>query len=166
MIEIISKLSNKLTDFGFAVGYFSEIILLILVSYLLYYQSIADMGIFIAGFFASGIANGFLKNMIKDRRPKDPERYLAAEHFSKKPVVYGLPSGHSQNVFYCIIYLYLVSTNFVAWEALLLVIATLMFYERWVYHNHTIIQLITGAVVGVAFGYGVFSIRNYVMKNI
>jgi len=166
MLEFIIKLFDKISSFLFALGYFSEIILLIMISIILYYESPFDTIIFIIGFLSCGFLNGLLKKMIKDPRPKKPDKFLASEQFNNSKTVYGLPSGHSQNVFYAITYLYLVTKTFIPWDALFLSISALMFYERLKFHNHTILQLIAGAAVGIIFAYGIFNIRNYIIQNI
>jgi membrane-associated phospholipid phosphatase len=166
MFEFIIKLFDKISNFLFALGYFSEIILLIMISIILYYESPFDTIIYIIGFLSCGFLNGFLKKWIKDPRPKNSEKFLASEQFNKSNTVYGLPSGHSQNVFYAITYLYLVTQTFIPWDALFLSISALMVYERLKFHNHTILQLIAGAAVGIIFAYGVYNIRNYIIQNI
>ena len=158
------EMANEIKEFAFAIGYFSELILLIIVSVILYLESKLDLVIFLLGGFASGVINRILKKWIKDPRPKDPTKFLDSEHFSKTHPAYGLPSGHSQNIFYTITFFGLITKTFIAWDALFLVIATLMVYERWVFHNHSVIQLATGAALGITFGYGVYWLRDYFVK--
>ena len=77
-----------------------------------------------------------------------------------------MPSGHSQNVFYSITYLYLIAKDGMYWLQLGLVLATLMVYERWTFHNHTLLQLFAGATMGIALGIVVYSIRNKIYSSL
>ena len=85
-------------------------------------------------------------------------KFLNTEHFTKK--VYGMPSGHSQNVVFSILYLFWTTHKFVPWTAMCTVIGILMFIERWLFHNHTAFQLIIGGVIGAALAYVVVGLRN------
>jgi len=158
MDNLINKESRKVTDFIFGVGYFSEIIIALVVIYALQ-KNIVDIIIFIFFFLLSGYSNTLLKSYIKQPRPNDPKKFLYSEHFSRVNKVYGMPSGHSQNVFYSITYLYLLAKDGIYWLQLGLILAALMVYERWTFHNHTLLQLFAGATMGIALGIVVFAIR-------
>ena len=77
-----------------------------------------------------------------------------------------MPSGHSQNVFYSITYLYLIAKDGIYWLQLGLILAALMVYERWTFHNHTLLQLFGGAITGIILGLIVFSIRNKIYSSL
>jgi membrane-associated phospholipid phosphatase len=76
-----------------------------------------------------------------------------------------MPSGHSQNVFYSITYLFLTAKDGIYWLQLGLVIATLMVYERWTFHNHTLIQLFVGALFGIMLGWSVVTVRDAIIRR-
>jgi len=165
MGDLIDKEVRKARDFIFGVGYFSEIIMALVVIYALK-NNIMDISIFIFFFFLSGYLNTLFKAFIREPRPNDPKKFLYSENFSRANKVYGMPSGHSQNVFYSITYLYLIAKNGIYWLELGLVLAALMAYERWTFHNHTISQLFAGMVVGVMLGFIVYFIRIQIYSSL
>ena len=165
MDNLINKEARKGIDFILGVGYFSEIIIALVVIYALQ-KNIVDISIFIFFFFLSGYVNTLLKSYIKQPRPNEPQKFLYSEHFSRVKQVYGMPSGHSQNVFYSITYLYLLAKDGIYWLELGLVLATLMVYERWTFHNHTLVQLFAGAITGIILGLIVFTIRNKIHSSL
>jgi len=165
MDNLINKEAIKTRDFIFGVGYFSEIIIALTVIYALN-KNIVDITIFIFFFFLSGYLNTLLKSFIKQPRPNDPKKFLYSEHFSRVNNVYGMPSGHSQNVFYSITYLYLLAKDGIYWLQLGLILAALMVYERWTFHNHTLLQLFAGATMGIVFGLVVFAIRKQIHSSL
>ena len=99
--------------------------------------------------------------MIKQPRPDGYKKFLYSEHFSRIHTIYGMPSGHSQNVFYSITYLYLTVKESVYWLQIGFVLAALMVWERFTFHNHTLMQLLAGAVVGILLGFTVVTVRDY-----
>jgi membrane-associated phospholipid phosphatase len=165
MGDLIDKEVNKARDFIFGIGYFSEIIIALVVIYALN-NNLLDISIFIFFFFLSGYSNTLFKSFIKQPRPDGSKKFLYSEHFSGVKKMYGMPSGHSQNVFYSITYLYLIAKDGMYWLQLGLVLATLMIYERWTFHNHTLLQLFAGAMMGILIGFIVFSIRNKIYSSL
>ena len=107
--------------------------------------------------------NEYFKNYFKQARPENPRKFLESDKFSKKK--YGMPSGHSQLVFFSIMYSYLVTGSLIPWVLGLLIIGLIVIYERYVFKNHTINQLISGAVLGSFIAYLVIHIVNIVMKK-
>ena len=163
--ELFIKQYRKITDFLFAIGYFSEIIILLVVIYVLRHNHLDEV-FFIVFFFLSGLMNTFLKEWIKEDRPKNVVKYLYSENISYTKKIYGMPSGHSQNVFFSLFYLFLSTHQQIYWLELGVVLTALMFYERWAFHNHTLLQLSMGAVVGVFLAYFVVFLREFVRKEI
>jgi len=161
---MILELAKKYGDFFYAVGFFSEIIMFALVIGLIY-TNYLDTILFIVVFFLNILLNRFLKSTIKDPRPEDVKKFLYSEYISKKHVAYGMPSGHSQNVFYSIVYLYLSNPNY-QWLYLTMTIGILTLYERWKFHNHTINQLIVGMILGSSIAYLVVHFREYLREYI
>lgn len=163
--KLYSKIFSKLNDFFLAVGFFSEIIILILVIVLLN-NNYFDLFVYIIGFNLNAIINNFLKSYIHQKRPENPVKFLNSEHFDKHKIVYGMPSGHSQNVFYSIVYLYLCTTHNIPWILLSLFIGTLMLIERWLFHNHTILQLLMGAILGSLIAFIIVYTKNNIRKTL
>lgn len=152
----------------YALGFFSEMIIVILCIYLLYDRGTTDLLFFLVGILGSSVANRLLKPLFKDPRPARPIKFLESEEFPRKidytknTNFYGMPSGHSQQVAFCLAYLYWV----LPYESAQLRYGTLaigaaMMFERWWFRNHTAMQLMVGLLVGVAFAYLVVLVRNH-----
>ena len=153
-----NKIIHGFTDFSYAIGYFSEMIISIIVVSILYYN-IYEHLFYYLGFFVSIYLNIWLKNIIKNPRPKPFYKFLANEPTQPDVQAYGMPSGHSQHVFYSIVYLYLTIRTLFPWVFVCIGIGALTIMERWVFRNHTILQLIVGALIGCLLGYITVAIR-------
>lgn len=77
-----------------------------------------------------------------------------------------MPSGHSQLTFFSIVYTYLVTNKFIPWTLLLLIIGCMTMYERYIFRNHTMLQLVSGAVLGSFIAYFSYSLANIFMQSI
>lgn len=154
----------KITEFLNSLGFFGELILLCIVSFVLY-SDIADLLVFYIGLIVNSFINQTLKPWIKNPRPTGPIKFLADEKLLKGSNSYGLPSGHSQNVFYSLTYLYLTIQQFNVWIVLTGIIGVMTIYERWSHRNHTLLQLISGAVLGCVFAFFVIYVRSQFEKN-
>lgn len=149
----------------FAVGYFSEI-LMVLISVLLFYGRQLDLVVYIVGAAVNVFLNKVvLKPLIKQPRPPKPIKFLHSENFTYNHATYGMPSGHSQFVFYSIAYLYLTLNEMSPWLIFASAIGAATIYERWAYRNHTLEQLIAGAFVGIALAYGIVWTRDEYFSN-
>ena len=158
-------LLDKYIDFLYGIGFFSEFIMPLIVLYLLYGQWFS-ISIFLFGYLCNSLCNIVLKGFIHDRRPLKPIAFLADETITKSGAkYYGMPSGHSQNVFYCIAYLYSSLPKQIDWVLLSFIIGLLTIWERYIFHNHTIRQLIIGAILGFLIGGLSFSIGKYIQKD-
>jgi len=162
--KIDETLLLKFTEFLNSLGFFGELILLCIVSFVLY-SNIADLLVFYIGLIVNSFINQTLKPWIKNPRPTSPIKFLADEKLLKGSNSYGLPSGHSQNVFYSLTYLYLTVQQFNVWTILGGIIGVITIYERWSHRNHTLLQLIIGAALGCLFAFFVIYARNQVEKN-
>jgi membrane-associated phospholipid phosphatase len=190
MSGIVTNFSGKIQDFGYAIGFFSEFILLFFVTMMLIAKSEdpgTDVVVYVMGLIMSGGINTVLKRWIQQPRPHDPLKFLYSEQFDRRRTVYGMPSGHSQNVFYSIAYLFVSlrdtpgnlscgkestlrsdsslgsirSEQSWIWASCA-AIAVLTWIERWKFHNHTLSQLMIGALVGVGLAYVVIRLRDVV----
>jgi len=155
----------KLIDY---VGLYAPIILFILSLFLL--RNMATyLYFFVSGFILNNILNIILKLAIKEPRPLKDQKAIeigvingARIGFDK----FGMPSGHAQNCGYCILFITMTLNNpFVT--ALYLLISVISLFQRYLYNNHTILQLIVGFIIGIGFGYLTYIIGNkYIMGNI
>ena len=159
MESVLNKQTSTLVQFVFALGYFSELIMLLIAFYTLYPEYV-EIGFYFIFLLVGGYVNTLLKSWIKQPRPEGYKKFLHSEQYSKK-TIYGMPSGHSQYVFYSLTYLYLTVKDFSHFIPIGFTIAALMAYERYTFHNHTLLQLFAGAITGIAFGYLVIAIKDY-----
>lgn len=162
--KIHIELFYKITNLLYAVGYFSEIIMVIFVSSIIY-KNTRNLLFYIVGINISWIINRLLKNLIKEKRPNNQTKFLNSERVIENSNMYGMPSGHSQNVFFSLCYLYLSTKQFYPLSLIGLIIGILTIFERWYFHNHTICQLIVGAVLGCLFAYLIVLVRDNMLKK-
>jgi len=162
-----NQIFMKVASFTYAIGFFSELIMIGLVFFLLLMKNqTLDLFIFLIGFTINALLNRWLRSIIKQPRPEHPIKFLESEHFIKSRYSYGMPSGHSQNVFYSIVFLYLCSSQNTSWLLIGIFIGFLMLIERLLFNNHTIVQLLVGAIVGSTFAYLIVFIKKFMEGNI
>jgi membrane-associated phospholipid phosphatase len=130
----------------YGIGYFGDTIAFFITSLSTLNQPIFFI-FYILFAYLNILLNDFITNQIKQKNPKNPIKFLASDTFSKHR--YGMPSIHSQNMFFSIMYCYLVTKKFL----LLLIIGLIVLYERYVFRDHTMKQLIYGALLGSIIGY-------------
>ena len=161
MADKLYRFLLEILNLLYAIGYFSEIIVAGIVIYILTesYESYYFI-VYLIALYINAVINQWLKTTIRDKRPPDPHKFLYSDVFSTKTVNYGMPSGHSQNVTFSITFLFLVIHKMVPWLLLCFVILLLTVIERWVFHNHTILQLLVGAATGILLAYTTFYICN------
>lgn len=158
MINLKDIFSNYI-DFIYGIGYFGEYIAFIITIILIFNYKLYLI-IYVIIFIFNKTINEYLKNYFKQARPNNPIKFLESDKFSKKK--YGMPSGHSQLVFFSIMYSYLVTGSFIPWVLGLLIVGIIVIYERYVFKNHTLNQLISGALLGSVIAYLVIEIINIV----
>lgn len=137
-----------------AVGFFSEIVIFIIVACLLFSQTYFFV-VYLIAFVINIVMNKWLKNVLKDPRPSDSKKFLASEHFFKR--AYGMPSGHTQNAFYSLAYYLFVTKDWRnPWYLAGLVTGVVAIWQRVAYHNHTLLQCYGGVALGILMGFTVY----------
>ncbi len=136
------------------IGYYGPQILLVSSIFLLYKKS-NYLFVYIIGFILDTILNFLIKGIVKQPRPKgDYNIFKPLEQHSPRILsdMYGMPSGHSQHVFYSTIFIHLVlkNTNI---TLLYILISLLTLYQRVKYKNHYIIQVLVGGLIGACLAY-------------
>jgi membrane-associated phospholipid phosphatase len=112
------------------------------------------LNIYVIGYFFNVFLNILLKWLIKDPRPSKDEDIIQIAlnkgyrfSFDK----YGMPSGHAENCAYSLSFIYFVMKNAnITFIYFLLTIMTIM--QRYMYNNHTILQLLVGFIIGIIIG--------------
>ena len=136
------------------IGYYGPQILFGSSIFLLYKKS-NYLFVYIIGFILDTILNFLIKGIVKQPRPKgDYNIFKPLEQQSPRILsdMYGMPSGHSQHVFYSTVFIHFVlkNTNI---TLLYLFISLLTLYQRVKYKNHYIIQVIVGGLIGACLAY-------------
>ena len=145
-------------------GFFAPIILFLL-SVLLLRNKRNYLQIFVYGFILNNIANALLKLFIQEPRPSKDKRLLEILVANGERVSfdkYGMPSGHAQNCGFALVYISLICNSPLI-TAIYLLLSVISMYQRYLYNNHTITQLLVGFFIGSFFGYIFYLIAN---KNI
>jgi membrane-associated phospholipid phosphatase len=146
------------------IGMLAPAILFILSLFLLRNMKIY-LRFFVFGFILNNILIVILKLAIKEPRPTEEQKAIeigivngARISFDK----FGMPSGHAQNCSFCLAFITMVLNNPYI-TGLYTIITFNSLFQRYLYNNHTILQLIVGSIVGTIFGYIIYTIAN---KNI
>ena len=155
----------KLRDY---IGLYAPIILFVLSLFFLRNMK-TYLQFFVSGFILNNILNIILKLAIKEPRPTKDQKAIeigvvngARIGFDK----FGMPSGHAQNCAYCLTFITMaINDPFIT--ALYLIISVISLFQRYLYNNHTFLQLIIGFIIGGGFGILVYQLGNkYIMGNI
>jgi len=148
----------KIIDY---LGYSGPVILFIFSIYLLRIKN-TFLVYYIFGYIINILINTILKYTIKNPRPdEDLSIFNASKTHGKRIIIdkYGMPSGHSQNTFYSLFFIFFVlfykkiksKYNFII--ILFYIFTTInTSYQRIKYKNHTLFQVIIGGICGSIIG--------------
>jgi membrane-associated phospholipid phosphatase len=158
----------KLYILGDYIGIFAPVILFILTLFLLRNMP-TYLQFYVAGNILNNILNIILKIIIKEPRPNDEQKAIEIGVVNGSRIgfdKFGMPSGHAQNCGYNLAFINLTLDNlFITTLYILITIVSLL--QRYLYKNHTILQLVVGLVVGLGFGYLTYLLGNkYITGNI
>ena len=113
---------------------------------------------FIVGICLSFIVNNILKGIIKQPRPEfnTKEVSIALQTSAVRYIlgydIYGMPSGHAQHCGFILVFVTLVLNSPLV-TGTFSVLSLICLYQRYLYQNHTLLQVIVGFVVGLGVGY-------------
>lgn len=143
-------------------GFFGPYILtLISLFYIIKFHNKYVLLYIICQFF-NVVLNFILKNLLKDPRPDNEEKFIDIQRLNIDK--YGMPSGHAQTAWYNIGIIMLIDTPFYI-KILSIIIACLTIYQRYIFNNHTILQLAVGTVIGLLVAFiSHYSIKLYDCK--
>lgn len=121
---------------------------------------------FLLFFIVNYYCNDFLKHYIKETRPSayktTPGPTLKYENFSNHQS-YGMPSGHAQEMFYSLIFLFLARTQFTVYSVAGIFVTAITVFQRFKNKRHTAEQLAAGAAVGSVVAYAAHSIASHMV---
>lgn len=136
------------------IGLYGPIILFVL-SLLLLRNMATYLQFFVSGFILNNILNILLKLAIKEPRPSKDQKAIeigvvngARIGFDK----FGMPSGHAQNCGYCLTFITM-TLNDPFITILFSIISLISVIQRYMYNNHSVLQLFIGLILGSIFGY-------------
>lgn len=160
MDEYLQKLIS--TPFMF-IGYFSgRILFIMIVSYFLYYQRFFWMWVYVFLYIINICIILWLQKIWKDPRPSNGIEFMKAEFHNSE--VYGMPSGHTQTVFFSLVYFYMI-TRSINWLLIMFFVVVCTISQRLIYRKHTILQIIVGGIIGTLYGYSAYLFINDYKKN-
>lgn len=151
MIENITMI------FDFVGGY--SPLILFLISIKLLWDTHNLLVYYTYGFFLDMIFNTIIKGLFKQPRPlEDPEIFKLALKNNKRFLfkdgfpydIFGMPSGHTQSVFYSTVFIYLSLKNFKILIGYIL-LSLLTMYHRVYFKHHTVVQVCIGILSGIIF---------------
>jgi membrane-associated phospholipid phosphatase len=146
MIEILNILDILGTTAPYTIFIISIFLLRNLKIYLSFY---------IFGFIINNILNIILKLLIREPRPDNEVKFIELIGHRLGYDKYGMPSGHSQNCFFSLIYITLV-LNQPSITLFYTIISFICIAQRYKYKNHTLIQLFIGSIVGTLVAYLIY----------
>ena len=149
-MELLS-LITKTKDY---IGYLGPFLLLTSSVYLLKNKSTL-LSVYLAGYIINIIVNVVLKHIIKQPRPSEDLSLFNASIAHGRRMsfdVYGMPSGHAENVFYSTAFIFFALKSPLI-SIIYLILAINTCHQRIKYKNHTLLQVICGAFMGIVVGY-------------
>jgi membrane-associated phospholipid phosphatase len=137
----------QLCQFFWGIGYFGWQIASVYAIIVLYFIKPLYSILFFVVLSISGLLNKLTKYWFISPRPKNCIKFLATEIC--KEGANGMPSGHAQFTAFALTAAYLFTHKYL-FQSIALFLVT--FIQRVVYHNHTILQLLVGSMIGVVLG--------------
>lgn len=154
--------------FGDYIGLYAPIILFIFTLFLLRNMP-TYLQFYIIGNILNNILNIILKLIIKEPRPNDEQKAIEIGVVNGSRIgfdKFGMPSGHSQNCGYNLAFISL-TLNDIFVTTLYILISIVSLLQRYLYKNHSMLQLLVGLSIGIGFGYLIYLIGNkYIIGNI
>jgi len=158
----------------YRIGFFGPYILLISTVYLLWNKQ-NFLLFYLVGFFFNSLINIILKGIFQEPRPSDDPKLFNITLKNSKHMLFkngipfdffGMPSGHTQCVFYSTFFILLALKNYKIF-GLYLLFSLLVLYQRVYFEFHSVYQVIVGATIGSIFAYFMYYIsRKNIMGNL
>lgn len=149
------------------VGYSGPVLLLLSSIYLLS-EKTTYLPIYLVGFVFNIILNCFLKGLIQQPRPAEDKRLFNLEVIHGERISYdryGMPSSHTQLVFYSTAFIHFVLRDNKT-TAVYLLVSLITAYQRIKNKNHTFFQVLVGSITGLFMGYSLYYYGKSLLKGI
>jgi membrane-associated phospholipid phosphatase len=168
IIENIFGISNNVDNIDFTVEKIIHLIgfsapgIMLVISTLILRNRTTTLKVFISGYFLNGILNALLKYVFKEARPTDDWQVLQIGIAHNKRLgfdKYGMPSGHAQHCGYILAFMTL-AVNDPYVTGAFSIISLICLYQRYLYQNHTILQIIIGFFTGIGSGYLLYGVSS------
>jgi len=148
------------------IGIVSPIIMIIISGYNIYNKK-TFFTYFYHGVIFTNVLNALLKILFKEPRPnsnaKNIELAIKYGEFVS-PFDLGMPSGHMQNCFFVLTYIFLVTKSYPLF-IFNLILTIISAYQRYMLNNHTIFQLFIGALIGSITGLTIFHFSELIVNK-
>ena len=135
-------------------GYLAPIMMLIITIFLLR-NKMNYLSFFFYGYVFNVVVNSLLKWVLKEPRPTNDWKILQLGIIHTKRIgfdKYGMPSGHAQHCGFILAFVTLVLNSPLVTGSFS-ILSLICLYQRYLYQNHTLLQVIVGFVVGLGIGY-------------
>jgi hypothetical protein len=155
---------NYLTDYDYGNK------LSFLLSIVFLYDKKTYLWFYIVGAVLNYVLNSILKLIFKQPRPDENMKLFRLEMIQQETIDwreyqrYGMPSGHSQETSFSLIYVMMVLQN-IKITALFLIITLFTMFQRIYTNRHSILQVFIGSVTGLAMGYLFYCLALKKIKN-
>jgi len=138
---------TQFKDFFWGIGFFGWQLAVVYCTYALYYIHLSYSVIFFITFIFFGLFNKILKQIYYSPRPKKCMKFLDSEPCLKGKN--GMPSGHAQITAFALTVAYLFTHQYL-YQSIFIFFVTIL--QRFVYNNHTLLQLCVGSILGITIG--------------
>lgn len=144
--------SYDLTDYDYG----NKVLFLLSIVFL--YDKKTYLVFYVIGAVLNYILNSLLKLIFKQPRPDENMKLFQLEMNRRETIDwreyqrYGMPSGHSQETAFSLIYIMMVLQN-TKISVLFLIIMLFTMFQRIYTNRHSILQVFIGSVMGLAMGY-------------
>jgi hypothetical protein len=130
-------------------------IILFALSLLFLRNNINYLLFFVGGTILNNILNILLKYIIREPRPTKDKTIIEIGIANGERVgfdKYGMPSGHAQNCGFVLAYTTPI-LNSPLITGLFLILSFVSLFQRYLYNNHSVLQLTIGLIIGIIMGY-------------
>jgi membrane-associated phospholipid phosphatase len=144
--------SYDLTDYNYG----NKVLFLLSIVFL--YDKKTYLVFYVIGAVLNYILNSLLKLVFKQPRPDENMKLFQLEMNRRETIDwreyerFGMPSGHSQETAFSLIYIIMVLQN-TKISALFLIIMLFTMFQRIYTKRHTYLQVLVGGTIGLCMGY-------------